>query len=220
MLNTVFFISRSLPQRGRGVMDAARSLDARGSTPPDPLACSSTSERPYDKRLTRGLTPPTPKLARARSSPQRPTMPREDHHGINDQLKASLHRRDDAQVLFNGARWRASMYLGGYAVECLLKARLMKKFGCMTLASLDDTLKSRNLIANRSSTYTHEIEWLLKISEVHGRLKRDGTTWPAFNLVNRWMPSWRYDPNQATRDEAETFLEALDRILLWLKANF
>lgn len=146
-------------------------------------------------------------------------MAREDHHGVNDQLKASRHRRDDAQVLFHGARWRAAMYLGGYAVECLLKAQLMKKFGCRTLANLDDILRSRKLIADRASVYTHEIEWLLKASELYGRLKQDEPKWRAFNIVNRWMPSWRYDPDLSTREEAESFLEALDGILLWLRAN-
>jgi hypothetical protein len=81
-------------------------------------------------------------------------MARETHHGVSEQSKASQHRRDDAQVLLNAARWRGAMYLGGYSVECLLKSRLMKKFECRTLRELDEELKDRGLIAAEATMYT------------------------------------------------------------------
>jgi hypothetical protein len=54
-------ISRPLPRRGRGIQAAIRPLEVGGSTPPDPLARSSTAERAPYKGLTRGSTPPAPK---------------------------------------------------------------------------------------------------------------------------------------------------------------
>ncbi|WP_435020958.1 hypothetical protein TA3x_002112 [Tundrisphaera sp. TA3] len=146
-------------------------------------------------------------------------MARDDHHGINDQFKASQHRRDDAQVLFHGARWRASMYLGGYAVECLLKARLMKRYGVRTLADLDQDLKSRGLIAGEATVYSHEIEWLFRITGDQARIRSDRDAWKAYVTVNRWGPEWRYDPDLSGREEAEDFLDALDRVLSWLRAH-
>ena len=53
-------------------------------------------------------------------------MTRDAHFGISEQEKASVHRREDARILFEQDRLRGSMYLAGYAVECLLKARLMR----------------------------------------------------------------------------------------------
>lgn len=148
-------------------------------------------------------------------------MARIQHHGISDQSRASQRRREDAQALLLAGRWRGAMYLGGYAVECLLKASLMRRFGCLTLSELDEELKARGLLAATSSAYTHQFELLLLASGQRDRLRRDAKLWATFNVVNQWQPSWRYDPDSSNRkDAAEDFLEALDRILVWIRANF
>ena len=36
-------------------------------------------------------------------------MTRDAHFGITEQEKASVHRREDARILFEQARWRGSM---------------------------------------------------------------------------------------------------------------
>lgn len=38
------------------------------------------------------------------------------------QLGASRHRRKDAELLQQSARWNGAIYLAGYAIECSLKA--------------------------------------------------------------------------------------------------
>jgi hypothetical protein len=38
------------------------------------------------------------------------------------QLEASRHRRKDAELLQQSARWNGAIYLAGYAIECSLKA--------------------------------------------------------------------------------------------------
>jgi len=48
------------------------------------------------------------------------------YSGITEQTKASVHRLDDARALLREQRWRGSMYLAGYAIECQLKAKLMQ----------------------------------------------------------------------------------------------
>jgi hypothetical protein len=146
-------------------------------------------------------------------------MPRETHHGVSEQSKASQHRRDDAQVLLNAARWRGAMYLGGYSVECLLKSRLMKMFECRTLLKLDEELKERGLIAAEATMYTHQFESLLRVTGHLDRLRQDAKLWPSFAIVNRWVPAWRYDPDLSKREEAEDFFEALDKITSWIRAN-
>jgi HEPN domain-containing protein len=146
-------------------------------------------------------------------------MSREAHHGVSEQSKASHHRRDDAQVLLNAARWRGAMYLGGYSIECLIKSKLMQKFGCKTLRGLDEDLKDRGLISAEATMYTHQFESLLRVSGHLDRLRSDAKLWPSFTLVNRWVPAWRYDPDLSSREEAEDFFEALDRITSWIRAN-
>jgi len=146
-------------------------------------------------------------------------MARAQHHGVTDQAKASHHRRDDARVLFGSARWRGSMYVGGYAVECLVKASLMGQFRCRTLAELDEELKDRGLIALNTTMYTHQFESLFRVSGHLNRLRADPKLWSAFTIVNRWNPAWRYDPNSASWEDAEDFFEALDLIIDWVRAN-
>jgi HEPN domain-containing protein len=146
-------------------------------------------------------------------------MARETHHGVSEQAKASLHRRDDAQVLFDAAHWRGAMYLGGYSVECLIKAKLMQKFGCRTIRGLEEELKDRGLIPTEATMYTHHFESLFRVSGFLDRLRKDARLWASFTIVNRWVPAWRYDPDLSKKEEAEDFFEALDRIASWIRAN-
>ena len=52
-------------------------------------------------------------------------MNRNLHNGISELAVASRQRLADAKALLNASRWRGAMYIGGYAVECLLKTKLM-----------------------------------------------------------------------------------------------
>jgi len=56
--------------------------------------------------------------------------------GISNMNRASLRPREDAQALFDARRYRGAMYVAGYAVECLLKTKLMGMFKCDTLTAL------------------------------------------------------------------------------------
>jgi HEPN domain-containing protein len=83
-------------------------------------------------------------------------MARDLFRGISDQEKASKHRMTDAEALFAERRWRGAMYLAGYAVECLLKARLMRMFGCRHLDDLEDELHRRRVLPDRQTDLSNE----------------------------------------------------------------
>src|SRR5437899_12929150 len=85
------------------------------------------------------------------------------HSGVSDQIKASRHRLDDAQALFEKERWRGCMYLAGYSLECLLKVKLMQRYRCRTLEVLEDDLHERRLLRRSRSMFTHELEPLLRL---------------------------------------------------------
>jgi hypothetical protein len=40
-----------------------------------------------------------------------------------------------------------------------------------------------------------------------------------FNIVNRWVPAWRYTANLSNREDAEDFLDAVDKIRYWIEHN-
>jgi hypothetical protein len=40
-----------------------------------------------------------------------------------------------------------------------------------------------------------------------------------FNMVNRWVPAWRYTAEQANADDAKDFLEAVEEASRWIENN-
>jgi HEPN domain-containing protein len=40
-----------------------------------------------------------------------------------------------------------------------------------------------------------------------------------FNIVNRWIPAWRYSADRSNREDAEDFLEAVEKVLHWIEHN-
>ena len=146
-------------------------------------------------------------------------MPKGDYDGISEQSRASGQRLADARALLDADRWRGSMYMAGYAVECLLKTKLMKMFDCRNLKELELGLKDRGIMATRDTIFTNQLEVLLRWCDGTERLRQDRALWRSFNLSNRWITGWCYSPDQADRDEAEAFLEATEDILKWAESN-
>jgi HEPN domain-containing protein len=146
-------------------------------------------------------------------------MARDLFQGISDQEKAGKHRMADAEALFAEKRWRGSMYLAGYAVECLLKARLMRKFGCRHLDELEGELHRRRLLPEHQTVFTHELEILMGCAGALARLRQDRSSWQTFNFVNQWVPAWRYNTDLSNHDTADDFLAAVRTILHWIENN-
>jgi hypothetical protein len=144
-------------------------------------------------------------------------MGRREHSGLTDQRKAALKRKRDARALLereNGRHARGAGYLGGYAVECKLKAIAMEIFHCWTLDELAQRLKvSEDLV------YQHGLEAIAKHLPLYNRMQRS-EIWRDFaGLVNQWRPSWRYNPRDWSPQAARTFLIAVDRVYAWLESN-
>jgi len=146
-------------------------------------------------------------------------MARDLFIGVTEQSKSSVHRWNDAQALLNARRWRGAMYLAGYSIECVLKAKLMQMFSCSNLLDLEDELQRRNLLADRATIFTHQLEVLLRLANGLDRLRQNAALWPLFNIVNRWIPAWRYNPDLSNREDAEDYLDAVDKIRHWIDNN-
>ncbi len=93
--------------------------------------------------------------------------------GISEQAKASKHRLDDAWALFNAARWRGAMYMAGYAVECLLKTKLMRIYSCLNLRELEEELQRRGVLTHHATVFTHHLELLLRLTQSFERLRQN-----------------------------------------------
>jgi hypothetical protein len=139
--------------------------------------------------------------------------------GRTEQLKASVHRWDDANVLFRECRWRGAMYIAGYAMECLLKALLMKRYEVDNLDDLERVLKKRGKLRVNATIYDHRIELYVQAADQTDRLRNDQAAYREFVKANSWLPSWRYDPDESNPDDARDFLDAVNSMLHWFRAN-
>jgi HEPN domain-containing protein len=143
-------------------------------------------------------------------------MARKPHAGVTEQRKANLHRMEDAQVLFDGSRWRGAMYLAGYAVECRLKYKLMRRWKCFNLEELEATLAGKGIA---ETAFTHNLGRLIRAAGGWDRLRANGAMWTEFGEANEWQPAWRYNPDMASREVAQTLLDAAQRLIDWIENN-
>ena len=128
---------------------------------------------------------------------------------IDDLQAIAKARLQDASLLFTNLRPDGALYLGGYAVELALKARI-----CKTL-NWTGFPEKRSEFENFSSFKTHKLDVLLALSGQEQRIKSE-YLW-AWSAVATWDPEARYRPIGKTPEinvallliAAETLLEIL-----------
>jgi hypothetical protein len=133
-------------------------------------------------------------------------MTRFVYGGQSDQRRAAERRKDDAQTLLAGRRWRGAMYLMGYVIECTLKSKLMEKYGQRTLPALKGELSRR--FARDVDLQTHNLDYLFDFLQARDRL--DTTVARALASCTRWSPGWRYYPDEGNEAECRDFLQAAE----------
>ncbi|MBW3541785.1 MAG: hypothetical protein KY476_16075 [Planctomycetes bacterium] len=146
-------------------------------------------------------------------------MNRDLFYGVSEQAKAAKHRLHDAKALLNSIRCRGAMYMAGYSVECLLKTKLMRTFGCRHLQELEEELLRRGLLGGHATVFTHQLEVLLRLTGALDRARQSEETWRSFNIVNRWIPAWRYNPDLSNPEDAADFLSAVETVSRWIENN-
>jgi hypothetical protein len=144
------------------------------------------------------------------------------------QLRAVAERRwGDARYLcMSGRNDRANgaMYLGGFVIECLLKAKLMEKYRWLANASpgqIQDA--SKRWIWNLCHRL-HDLDEILEaLPEVHTRVAameqmgQPRLTYGLRSLCAEWTIYARYSPLSADIEDAREFLERVEEIKKWLR---
>ncbi len=112
------------------------------------------------------------------------------------------------------------MYLRGYEIECILKARLMERYNCLSLAELEQKLSRRS--RRKIDLRTHSIEYLFELTGARPRLvtaQGDRSALFAFQRVNRWTVDWRYDPAEGDEPNCTAFFESADRFVQFISGS-
>ena len=123
-----------------------------------------------------------------------------------DLRKIARARPRDAEVLLANGRFDSAVYLCGYAIELMLKARI-----CQTLNWPEFPETSKEFQPFQSFR-THNLAVLVRLS---GREQKLTTTYPReWSAVVTWDPEGRYKPvGTATRADAVDMIRAA-RVLM------
>jgi HEPN domain-containing protein len=124
-------------------------------------------------------------------------------------LRAAIQRFDEARFLVGNSYTKAAVYLGGYAVECALKALLLAH---------TPRKRHRETKATFRGNRAHNYEWL------KDRLKKAGASVPSvvvqqLALVNWWSTDLRYEPGKLDLRRANEFLDSTEKILVWARES-
>ena len=102
-------------------------------------------------------------------------------------------RLNDANALYRSKRYDGAIYLCGYAIEIILKEGICKTLRWPGFPS------TRKEFENYSSFRTHDLDILLSLSGVEGKIKRKYLAeWYA---VAQWNPEARYKPIGSASDK-------------------
>ncbi|HEY2410860.1 MAG TPA: hypothetical protein VGI40_01380 [Pirellulaceae bacterium] len=139
--------------------------------------------------------------------------------GITELTKASAERLTDAKSLIGARRYRGAVYIAGYAVECILKTKLMQRFNCRNLDELDDKLRKRRQIGEDRSLFTHELILLVTLLDCIDRIQADRRIRKYFSHVSQWTPHWRYTAEPINAEKATDFIQAVAGLVQWISAS-
>ncbi len=116
-----------------------------------------------------------------------------------DFQKLARTRLREALHLLKGGLNDGAYYLGGYAVECALKACYARRTRRFDFPPEDREYKT---------AYSHELGKLATIAGVRGELEQAGTKLASnWTTVQRWSHHSRYRP--VTKQQAEELLAAI-----------
>ena len=120
---------------------------------------------------------------------------------------AAVHRFEDAQILLKNRRPNGSIYLAGFAIECILKALILANSTPRQRAKLRDRLKKE---------FGHDLEALRKEAGRRG-IHMPRNVMDAFRRLNTWDNNNRYDPRLQSAEDAQTLFEAAETVISWAK---
>lgn len=127
----------------------------------------------------------------------------------------ATERIKDAEALLHADRFSCAYYVGGYAIECALKA-------CIAGRTRQDDFPPRDAI----KYYTHDVGRLLEIAGLaaeHAEYARQNAAFRQnWGIVREWTEEARYQT--FTQEQAASLLTAIadpqDGVLQWLKRNW
>jgi hypothetical protein len=125
----------------------------------------------------------------------------------------------DAKSLLADRRWSAAYYLGGYAVECGLKACILKRVAATPEVIFDDRKFSERC-------WTHNLPELVKLAGLEAARAADAVTNRAlaknWGVVKDWVETSRYDaiPHHKAKKLYNAIAKKPHGVMPWIRAHW
>lgn len=123
-----------------------------------------------------------------------------------DLRKRAKAKLKDAEILYQNKRYDGAVYLSGYVMELILKART-----CRTLNWTDFPETNREFQEYRSFK-THNLDILLSLSGLEQKIKiHHFVDW---SNVNQWNPEMRYsDIGNVSSVDAKDMIDSIKNLM-------
>ncbi len=124
--------------------------------------------------------------------------------------RVAYQRLEEAEVLFGAGYYIGSVYLAGYAVECMLKTLILNSLPEREHGSVEHAFRGQR---------AHDYEWLRhRYMQTHA----PGIPPPiseSLAFVSTWDTSVRYTPGLGEPKDASRFLQEVKFILTWANSR-
>lgn len=130
-----------------------------------------------------------------------------------DWQRLSLARQRESAILLDAGAYAGAYYLIGYAVECALKA-------CIVKALPAQSMPDRKL---SNAFYSHDVEQLLALTELRGDMIADPARRLNWNEAKDWNEQARYRGDIAAEDAQSLYracTETEKGVLAWLRKSW
>ena len=114
---------------------------------------------------------------------------------------------EDAEILLKNRRTNGSIYLAGFAVECILKALIMSNSTRREREKLGVALKQ---------DFGHDLEALRKEAGRRG-IHMNREVMVEFRRLAAWDNNMRYSAGVQTTEDAKALLGAAEVVIEWAK---
>lgn len=131
-----------------------------------------------------------------------------------DFQKLADMRLREAKVLLDASEWDGAYYLAGYAVECGLKACIIRRLNS------SDAWPERRF---SEDCYKHDLTVLLRVADLATPLDSAGPVAASWGQVKDWNEQSRYEHGKSekvVREFCEAITNATDGVLPWIKGRW
>ena len=133
-----------------------------------------------------------------------------------DIQKMAYEKLEEAECLMGFGFFDGAYYLGGYAIELLLKAKVCKTLG------IDDFFAFSRFKREFYKPYkVHDYEELMVLSGLHSEFlmaQKDDVFKAHWSVVDIWNENARYEMGKSGED-AQIFLTSLVEIVKWIEKH-